>query len=157
MRDFFMDKINEDFLLIQKINRGRLYKYRNHTEANEYGGCEFWLEGLRYIQRTAKVTPKKTGQFVTLWKRNSIGVTSPLDIKDNFYYVVIICFQNKKIGRFLFPKNILAQKKILSSSITEVEGKRGFRVYPNWDIPTSKQAIETQRWQLAYFSEDLVL
>ncbi len=150
-----MDKINEDFLLIQKANRGRLSKYRNHPEANEYGGCEFYLEGLRYIQRTSKVTPKKIGQFVTLWKRNSIGESSPLDFKDKFDYVVIICFQGKRLGRFLFPKDILKQKKILSSA--KVEGKRGFRVYPNWDIPTSKQAIETQRWQLAYFSEEILL
>ncbi|GJM68894.1 hypothetical protein HMSSN036_11100 [Paenibacillus macerans] len=25
------------------------------------------------------------------------------------------------------------------------------RVYPGWENPTSKQAIETQKWQLAYF------
>ncbi len=27
------------------------------------------------------------------------------------------------------------------------------RVYPSWENPTSKQAIETQKWQLAYFVE----
>lgn len=25
------------------------------------------------------------------------------------------------------------------------------RVYPSWDRPTSKQAMETQQWQLPYF------
>lgn len=25
------------------------------------------------------------------------------------------------------------------------------RVYPSWDKPTSKQAIDTQKWQLPYF------
>ena len=33
------------------------------------------------------------------------------------------------------------------------EGKRGFRVYPIWDITISKQAISTQKWQLEYFYE----
>lgn len=27
------------------------------------------------------------------------------------------------------------------------------RVYPSWENPTSKQAIETQKWQLEYFVE----
>ena len=27
------------------------------------------------------------------------------------------------------------------------------RVYPKWENPTSKQAIKTQKWQLAYFVE----
>ena len=27
------------------------------------------------------------------------------------------------------------------------------RVYPIWDKPTSKQAMETQKWQLEYFVE----
>ena len=27
------------------------------------------------------------------------------------------------------------------------------RVYPSWDQPTSKQARETQEWQLTYFAD----
>ncbi|AEV87064.1 hypothetical protein ACWT_6047 [Actinoplanes sp. SE50] len=30
-------------------------------------------------------------------------------------------------------------------------GKRGFRVYPPWVITTSRQAINSQGWQLGYF------
>jgi hypothetical protein len=112
---------------------------------------------VKYIQRTAKVTPKKNGQFVTLWKRNFDNITIPLEAKDNFNYIVIVCFKDTKFGRFLFPKDVLIQKKIIANSIGKHEGKRGFRVYPKWDSPTSKQAIDTQKWQLNYFSESLVL
>jgi len=33
------------------------------------------------------------------------------------------------------------------------EGKRGFRVYPNWVKPENKQAEKTQNWQQDYFVE----
>jgi hypothetical protein len=45
----------------------------------------------------------------------------------------------------------------ISSSRTRIisthlkEGKRGMRVYPPWDLPSSKQAKKTQQWQLPYF------
>lgn len=125
-----MEKFNEYFLLINEVNRGRFVEYSNHSEAVEYSGCEYCLKDLRYIQRTAKITPKKIGQFVTLWKRNENGITVPFDIKDNFD---------------------------ISDCVKAYDGKRGFRVYPKWDIPTNKQAIETQKWQLDYFTEGLLL
>jgi hypothetical protein len=152
-----MEKFNKYFLLIKAANSGSYSEYHDHLEAIEYSGCEYCLNNQRYIQRTAKVTPKKIGQFVTLWKRNSSGITVPFNAKDNFNYIVIICSQDKKLGRFLFPKNILIQKKIISNIPEDCDGKRGFRVYPKWDMPTSKQAIETQNWQLEYFIENLTL
>ncbi|MBN6205835.1 MepB family protein, partial [Ralstonia pickettii] len=30
-------------------------------------------------------------------------------------------------------------------------GKMAIRVYPSWDKQTSKQALETSKWQLPYF------
>ena len=33
------------------------------------------------------------------------------------------------------------------------EGKRGFRVYPDWDKVENKQAEKTQKWQLEFFLE----
>ena len=152
-----MQKFKEHFLLIKEDNRGSITEYSNHLEASEYSGCEYRLEDLRYIQRTAKVTPKKIGQFVTLWKRNEKGITAPFDIKDDFNYVVIICIQGNKIGRFLFSKDILINKKYISDCSKANDGKRGFRVYPKWDIPTNKQALDTQNWQLEYFTENLLL
>ena len=50
---------------------------------------------------------------------------------------------------FLFPKQVLAEKQILI--IGAKDGKRGFRVYPNWDIPENKQAEKTKAWQMEFF------
>ncbi|MFG1526227.1 MepB family protein [Halobacteriovorax sp. ZH2_bin.1] len=120
-----------------------------HEEAQEYNGCSYTYEGKHYIQRCSKVTPKKVGQFVTLWKRDSGGKTIPYHSKDSLDYVVIICDTESEQGYFLFPKDALVKKGILSSA--GKEGKRGFRLYPKWDQPTSKQAISSQKWQLDYF------
>jgi hypothetical protein len=54
------------FSLIKKHNTADFSEYKDHAEANEYSGCEYFLNKQKYIQRTAKMTPKKVGQFVTL-------------------------------------------------------------------------------------------
>src|SRR5690606_27148604 len=120
---------------------------KEHAEANEYNGCEYFFRKQKYIQRTAKITPKKVGQFVTLWKRNENGITTPFSYEDDFDSVVILCLSEEKVGRFIFPKETLLKKNILSSLTDKDAGKRGFRVYPSWDIPTNRQAISTQSWQ----------
>ena len=56
-----------------------------------------------------------------------------------------------KLGQFVFPESVLIKKGIISTA--KKEGKRGFRVYPVWDIAKNKQAIQTQTWQLNYFYE----
>lgn len=123
-----------------------------HDEAADYEGCEYTQGDHRFIQRTTKVTPKKDGLFVTLWKRNHQGITAPFTEKDKFDFVRILCQKGSKSGCFLFPKEILAQKGILQISGKKTSGKRGFRVYPKWDHPKNKQALNTQKWQQEYFS-----
>jgi hypothetical protein len=89
------------------------------------------------------------GQFVTCWKRNSAGITSPFDEKDDFAFYLIQVNSKIEKGLFIFPKSVLIKKGIVSTK--NKDGKRGFRVYPIWDKPTSKQAIKTQQWQMNYF------
>ena len=101
---------------------------------------------------TAKITPKKIGQFVSVWKRNKAGVTQPRELSDDFNFLVIVCEKEHLKGQFTFPKEILAEKGIVSTS--EREGKRGFRVYPPWDKPENKQAIKSQEWQVEFFKFD---
>lgn len=127
----------------------RLENFQKNTESLEYEACSFRLESAQIICRTARITPKKVGQFVTIWKRNSAGITKPFQESDIFDFIVIHVQNNTCFGQFVFPKSILVQKRIVSSKITE--GKRGIRVYPPWDVPTSKQALKTQAWQLQYF------
>ncbi len=118
-------------------------------ESKEYDACTFTLDSKKIIHRTAKITPTKNGQFVTVWKRNSDGITEPFNTKDDFdAYIITVKFEDK-LGQFIFPKELLAKNKIITHNGSD--GKRGIRVYPPWDITSSKQAEKTQTWQLNYF------
>lgn len=119
-------------------------------ESKEYGACIFYLNGLSVCFRVAKITPTKTGQFVTLWKRINQGPIQPFDNLDPIDLFIIITRKENQFGLFIFPKSVLIIKEIVSD---KKEGKRAIRVYPPWDITTSKQAQKTQKWQLDYFLE----
>lgn len=117
-------------------------------ESQEYGACRFEINGKKVISRNAKITPRKVGQFVTCWKRSVEGTTQPFDESDDFDLLVINVSKDDRYGQFVFPKSILAQKGIVTT--IKNPGKRGFRVYPAWDRPTNKQAIQSQKWQLNF-------
>ena len=118
-------------------------------ECREYLGYNFQLKSQPIKFRKAKKTPKKVGQFVTLWKRNLTGQTIPFDIEDDFDFYIIMTSDAYLMGIFVFPKAVLATMGLLSSC--HGAGKRGFRLYPGWDIPVSSQALKTQKWQNEYF------
>jgi hypothetical protein len=120
-----------------------------HSESKEYGACSFILNELNIEHRVSKITPTKAGQFVTIWKRNKQGITAPFDISDKMDLIIITSKSGNNSGQFIFPKQVLAAKGIVSQNGRE--GKRGIRVYPPWDIVTSKQALQTQCWQTKYF------
>lgn len=46
-------------------------------ESRDYEAAVIHLNELPFLYRTAKITPKKKGQFVTCWKRNAEGKTAP--------------------------------------------------------------------------------
>lgn len=120
------------------------------SECEEYFGYSFQLNQLSIKFRKAKITPKKIGQFVTLWKRNPESKqTEPFTSEDPFDFYIIFCDNNDQSGFFFFSKEILIQKNILT--ILSKDGKRGFRVYPTWDSPENKQATKTQDWQSQFF------
>lgn len=118
-------------------------------ESTDYNACQLLLNEKKALFRTAKITPTKTGQFVTLWKRIPKGPIAPFAIEDNFDLVIINTETENHFGQFVFPKSILIEKGIFSTA--SKEGKRAIRVYPPWDKTTSKQAQQTQQWQLKYF------
>ncbi len=124
--------------------------YCSFPESNEYNACSFSIDNYKIIYREAKVTPKKTGLFVAIWKRNEQGITEPYHIADDFDFMIISCVENNNKGYFIFPKEALATLNIISSA--NKEGKRGMRVYPTWDIPTNKQAITTQKKHKDFFT-----
>ena len=125
------------------------------SESQEYFAHNFQLNAHKVKFRVAKITPTKTGQFVTIWKRNQDGITVPFDVSDDYDFYIIATRKENNFGVFIFPKIILHQKEILSDETKD--GKRGIRVYPPWDKTTNKQAQKTQNWQTKYFlnlSED---
>lgn len=122
----------------------------SEPESQEYAASSFCLNGKKIKYRCAKITPKKVGQFVTFWKRTSpTSDIKPYDFSDKFDFLVITTMHNTEVGQFIFPKSVLLQQHILSS--LNNEGKRGFRIYPPWDIPLNNQALKTQKWQIPYF------
>ncbi|WP_316824900.1 MepB family protein [Pedobacter miscanthi] len=118
-------------------------------ESREYTACTFELNGLKIIHRQSKITPTKTGQFVTIWKRNEAGITIPFNEQDGFDLLMISTKTENHFGQFIFSKATLSDHKIITKN--DIEGKRGIRIYPPWDPVTSKQAEKTQKWQIPYF------
>ena len=114
-----------------------------------YFAHTFMLNKFKVVFRAAKITPTKIGQFVALWKRDDTRITTPYSWSDANDFFIITSRKDSNFGLFIFQKNLMLQKGILSDKFKE--GKRGFRVYPIWDETTNKQAIQTQLWQTKYF------
>ena len=121
------------------------------TQNAEYGAYVFKLNALSIRFRTAKITPKKAGQFVTLWERIGNGSIQPYDVSDPVDLFVISTREGNNFGQFVFPKAVLYNQDIVANK--GKGGKRAIRVYPPWDKPSSRQAQKTQIWQLEYFLE----
>ncbi|WP_281322632.1 MepB family protein [Flavobacterium aestivum] len=149
-----IEELPNDLILIKKILNDIGDFEISHPflepESSEYGACTFVLNNLNIRYRTAKITPTKTGQFVTLWKRINQGPIQPFDSNDPIDLFIISTRKENHFGLFIFPKSVLITKEIVSD---KKEGKRAIRVYPPWDVTTSKQAQKTQKWQLDYFLE----
>lgn len=127
----------------------QLKALQKENESQEYSAFRFLLNDKNICYREAKITPTKTGQFVTLWKRNKSGTIEPFDDSDTIDFVIISVRKDQNWGHFIFPKKIVLEKGIFSTE--NKEGIRATRVYPPWDEATSKQAQKTQKWQLTYF------
>jgi hypothetical protein len=135
-------------ILYSKLN-AELKTIKIEKESAAYSACTFEINKLSILYREAKITPTKIGLFVTIWKRNKLGITEPFNVEDNIDFVVVSCRNGEHFGQFIFPKAILGDKKIFTTN--NIDGKRGIRVYPPWDITKNKQATQTQAWQLECF------
>ncbi|TGN00320.1 MepB protein [Leptospira dzoumogneensis] len=142
-----LSKVN---LLFSKNCNIEIKSYQLERESLDYNAALFNLDKKQAIFRLAKITPKKIGFFVTLWKRNKRGITVPFDKNDDIDLIIIEVRKLNRIGHFVFSKSLLIEKGIITS---KNEGKRGFRIYPPWESPSSKQAIVSQNWQSLYFFE----
>lgn len=124
-------------------------EFLKEPEGKEYAAASFYINDHLIIYRQSKITSLKIGQFVTAWKRNVEGITAPYGVEDNIGFLLIVSTDGLNTGVFIFPKEVLLKQGILSKA--GKGGKRGFRVYPPWDIITSKQAIKTKSWQSGHF------
>lgn len=134
----FLDKTS---LLLKEIHLQK--------ESAAYNACQLLLNDKKVLFRTAKITPTKIGQFVTLWKRIENGTIAPFDTTDAIDMVIIETKTSTHSGLFVFPISVLIEQAIFSTE--KKEGKRAIRVYPPWDKTISKQAQKSQQWQLNYF------
>ena len=144
---------SSDLLLSKEIifdkTELQLTSVEKEAESQEYNAFRFILNSKSICYREAKITPTKTGQFVTLWKRNQTGFIEPFDYSDDIDFVIVNVRKGENWGQFIFPKKIALEKGIFSTP--NKEGIRATRVYPPWDETVSKQAQKTQKWQLEHF------
>lgn len=115
----------------------------------EYGAAISDAAGLRF--RVGKVTPRKVGMFVTVWRRATNGSTEPLPDADRVRSLIVTAREGDRFGFFAFPRSALRQHGI--TSVDGAGGKRGFRVYPPWSATANPQAKRSQAWQAEYFLE----
>ena len=125
------------------------------TDNAEYGAA-IATSGRALIRfRAGKLTPKKVGLFVAVWRRSTNGGTEPFPADhpsaDDADTLVISVREGEKSGDFVFPRSALISHGIVS--VNGTGGKRGFRVYPPWSLTSSRQARTTQEWQCAYFHD----
>ncbi|WP_312472250.1 MepB family protein [Neobacillus sp.] len=136
--------------VIYEPNHLTLKSIQEENQNSDYGAGTFQLNSRSVRFRVAKITPNKVGQFVAFWEKDENNKNQAFSYEKAPELLVInTSMSNNQFGQFIFPKEILAKRNILKTSITK--GKMAIRIYPSWDNPTSKQAITTQKWQLPYF------
>ncbi|MEU9800345.1 MepB family protein [Streptomyces sp. NPDC051000] len=118
-------------------------------ESADYGAYALSVDGRSVRFRAARTTPTKAGQFVTVWQRSQEGPIRPFDTGDGVDLFVIDSRDGADHGQFVFPREVLCARDVVSRG--GVGGKRGFRVYPPWAVPTGRQAERTRAWQLEHF------
>lgn len=136
--------------MIYEPNHLIVKSVQEEKQNSKYGAGTFQLSSKTVRFRVANITPTKVGQFVAFWEKDENNKNQPYLYEKDLDLLVITTFKNENaFGQFIFPKEILLKQNILRS--TSTKGKMAIRVYPSWDSPSSKQAMETQKWQLPYF------
>src|SRR5699024_6304151 len=136
--------------LIYEPNDLIVKSIQEEKQNSQYGAGTFQLSSKTVRFRVAKVTPTKIGQFVAFWEKDGSNKNQAFSYEEAPDLLVITTFKNEnEFGQFVFPKEILLKQEVLRS--TSTKGKMAIRVYPSWETPSSKQAMETQKWQLPYF------
>ncbi len=115
----------------------------------DYEALTFSFKEETYQSRLAKKTPTKAGYFVTCWTKDENNCNQPYSKEAFADYLMIIVIDEELSYYFLFPRELLIEKGILTTF--EYKGKMAFRVYPKWCNQLNKRAEQTQKWQCKYF------
>lgn len=92
---------------------------------------------------------KNQSYFVAFWCKNEINKNRPFNFDESKDKLIINILDESKKGQFIFPKELLVKKGIISSE--KHKGKMAIRVYPSWEQSLNKTAVSTQKWQIPYF------
>ncbi|WP_414052068.1 MepB family protein [Macrococcus animalis] len=115
----------------------------------EYEGMNISCETFNFKSRLAKKTPKKSGCFVAIWKKDGLNKNIPLNENDLGDYLIVNILDDNLEGQFVFPVGVLTEKGIIQSE--KSKGKMAFRVYPPWVKDLNKTAKASQKWQNVHF------
>ncbi|MBF2441708.1 MepB family protein [Listeria innocua] len=130
---------------------GELEIIREELQNKEYRGMivKIAKDGTMIRTRLAKKTDKKAGYFVAFWEKDELGKNCPFDENDSADFLCIVVIDGDLNGLFVFPRQCLIEKGILTSEVGI--GKMAARFYPSWCQDLNKIAKKTQAWQQAYF------
>ena len=118
-------------------------------ESADYCAHSLTIAGRRSVFRSAKTTPTKAGQFLTLWQRSADGPIRPFDTNDGVALFLVQAGFGAGLGLFVFPASAMVRHGVVS--VDGTGGKRAMRVYPPDVEVGSAQARRTQKWQGDYF------
>lgn len=128
LSSYFNQNFSDDNLIIEKYNQ-------------EYAALS--CNSLSFRSRLAKKTPNKKGYFLTIWIKNEDNNNRPFNKEESPEFLLVIIKDENKEGIFMFPKDVLANKGIISDA---KRGKMAFRVYPSWEVGLNTTARKTQEW-----------
>lgn len=119
-------------------------------QRGEYESATVIIDSVMWRVRTARITPKKPGAFVAVWRRDEAGETRPFDADDGIAGLFVFVQEDDRFGVFRFTAEQLEHLGV-TGSFTQA-GKRGFRVYPSWCTNLNLQAARTQVAQSSAFT-----
>ena len=70
---------------------------------------------IKCKSRLAKKTNKKQGYFITLWTKDSMSVNQPFEYANFPEKLIVNVIDKDKLGQFIFPKDELLKREILSN------------------------------------------
>lgn len=139
----------QDFVTLVDGRYGDLGEPQIEEQNSDYESGTVAIGDQTWRIRTARITPKKPGAFVAVWRRDEQGETRPFDSSENIGGLLIFVREGQRFGVFRFSTDLLERMGVTRSE--RHLGKRGFRVYPSWSFGLNSQAQKTQRDQAATF------